>query len=236
MNYDEEALQLVRERRLLIDRCDKCLFDTIEPFIGERVIEIGCGMGNLIAHLTDCELVIGIDPSQESVDYVTGQYRAHTNVHALCMDVLDTAFRGLAQLRLDTAVSLNVFEHIERDDVAIQQVFEVLKPGGVFVLIVPAHQMLYGPMDSSIGHYRRYSIGEANRKLTKAGFEIVQQRYMNPIGALGWFTNGRILRRRVPPVDQLTLFNSIMPIVTLVDRIPYVPFGLTVLSVARRPA
>ena len=236
MNYDEAALQKVRELRLLIDRCDAWLFDLIQPFLGQRILEIGCGLGNLLKLLTDRALVFGTDISEESVTYVKHELGQRSNIDAAVLDVTDPSFLQLRSFRFDTVVSLNVFEHIEDDTLALKHVFEVLAPGGKLVLIVPAHQWLYGPMDSSIGHYRRYTVDKLAAKLQRTGFRVCSQRYVNPIGAFGWFVNGRILRRTIPPVAQLSTFNKIMPLISTIDRYVDSPFGLSVVSVSERPA
>lgn len=234
MQYDEEALQQVRETRLLIDRCDAWLFETVEPLLGQRILEIGCGLGNLTKHLLDRELVVGVDVDQGSVDHVETEFGMRDNIKAFRYDASDPAILELKSFQFDTAVSLNVFEHIENDVAALQNVHDLLEPGGRLVLIVPAHMFLYGTMDSSIGHYRRYEIEELTRKLASVGLTVEQQDYINPIGALGWLVNGRLLRREVPPVGQLKLFNRIMPLVNATERVIKVPFGLSVLSVSRR--
>jgi SAM-dependent methyltransferase len=235
MLYDEAALQKVRELRLLIDRCDAWLFELIQPFMGQRILEIGCGLGNLLRLLADRTLVFGTDISQESVDYVKHELGQNDNINAAVLDVTDPSFLQLKSFRFDTVVSLNVFEHIKDDTLALEHVFEVLAPGGKLVLIVPAHQWLYGPMDSSIGHYRRYTVDDLGAKLRRTGFRVCSQRYVNPIGALGWFVNGRILRRRTPPVAQLNTFNKIMPLISTIDRNFDLSFGLSVVSVSERP-
>lgn len=70
MNADENAIQTVREDRLLIDKYDVWLFKIFEPFLGKRLIEIGCGLGNLLVHLLDKEKVVGIEHSEEVVSQV----------------------------------------------------------------------------------------------------------------------------------------------------------------------
>lgn len=234
MNFDEAALQEVRERRLLIDRCDGWLFGLIEPFVGRRVLEVGCGLGNLTRCLLDRELVVGIDISEASVAHVNLTYGDHPNVHAVRCDVTSPALLSLKLHRFDTAVSLNVLEHIEDDVLALERICEVLVPSGRLILIVPAHPCLYGTMDRSIGHFRRYSDGELACKLRQAGFEVRTQRYVNIIGALGWFVNGRILRRQVPPDAQLRLFNRLMPLVMAFEGRLKTPFGLSLASVSER--
>lgn len=234
MEFDEAALQEVRERRLLINQYDAWLFEPIEPFIGQRVLEVGCGLGNLIHHLLDRELVVGIDISEESVEHINKTYGHHRNVHAVTCDVTGPDLVNLKRYRFDTAVSLNVLEHIEDDVFALEQIFEVLVPGGRLVLIVPAHMGLYGTMDRSIGHFRRYTCQDLAAKLHQAGFEITRQKYINPIGALGWFVNGRILRRKVPPIAQLKLFDRVMPLVIALASRLEMPLGLSLLSISER--
>ena len=87
MGVDEVALQEVRERRLLIDRCDGWLFDEIAPFLGQRVLEVGCGLGNLTRHLRDRELVVAVDLAADSVTHVSEQFSAYANVRAFAFDI-----------------------------------------------------------------------------------------------------------------------------------------------------
>lgn len=140
---------------------------------------------------------------------------------------------ALKGLKFDSAVSLNVFEHIEDDELAIRHTAALLSTGGLFVLIVPAHRWLYGTMDSSIGHYRRYTKILAKDKLERSGFKVVHQKYLNSLGAIGWFVNGRILRREIPPSGQLRIFNKIVPILKFTERLFPPPFGISLMSVAQ---
>lgn len=234
MNCDESALQKVRERRLLIDQCDTWLLGLIEPFIGQRVLEVGCGLGNLTRHLLDRELVVGIDISETSVAHVNLTYGHYPNVRAVMCDVSAPTLLNLKSCQFDTAVSLNVLEHLEDDVLALERISEVLVPGGQLILIVPAHACLYGTMDRAIGHFRRYNRQELAFKLHQAGFKVRTQRYINAIGALGWLVNGRILHREIPPVTQLKLFNRLMPLVVAFERRFDTSFGLSLLSVSER--
>ena len=101
------------------------------------------------------------------------------------------------------------------------------------IVIVPAHGWLYGTMDSSIGHFRRYTKRTMTYKLELAGFVVEKQLYLNVLGALGWFVNGRLLRQTVPPSGQLEWFNRIVPLVSWVERRVRLPIGLSLVSIAR---
>lgn len=234
MNYDENALQAVRERRFLIDEYDAWLVEEIKPYLGQRIIEIGCGLGNLIRHFIDKELVVGIEPSADIVQKVKQTYKEYNNVSIYEYSITDPAVLSLKDIGFDSAVSLNVFEHIRDDEIAIQNTAMLLKPNGYFILIVPAHQWLYGKMDESIGHYRRYDKASTKKKLENLGFKVINQKYMNTIGALGWYVNGRLLGKTVPPSGQLRIFNKIVPLIKMLEKAITPSFGISLMSVAQR--
>lgn len=235
MEYSQAALQQAVERRLLIDRFDSWIFDSIQPHIGRRVLEIGCGAGNLTGHMLDRDVVVALDLSQDNVTTVSQRFVEHRNVIPVLGNAADPRILDLASHNFDTVVSLNVLEHVEDDVLALTYVRKLLSPGGKLVLIVPAHQALYGTMDSSIGHYRRYSLDDVAARFSQAGLRLRYSRYMNPVGALGWFVNGRILRREVAPEGQLKLFNVLVPLITAVDGAVRWPFGLSVLAIGEAP-
>lgn len=234
MRYDESALQRVREDRLLIDRCDAWLFQEIGPFLGQRILEVGCGLGNLACLLQNRELYIGLDLSRESVSALQAQYADHSNMSFVCLDITNRAVLGLRDHLFDTVISVNVFEHIADDILALRYIYELLQPGGKLALIVPAHKWLYGSMDRAIGHHRRYTKASMTKNLAAAGFCIQKQRYLNALGALGWFINGRILRERVPPCDQLRAFNMLVPVLEWAERVVQSPVGISLVTVAMR--
>jgi hypothetical protein len=74
-------------------------------------------------------------------------------------DAGSPAFSDLARFHPDCCICLNALEHIEDDRQALHGMASILSAGGVVVLLVPAFPMLYGPIDSNLGHYRRYSRG-----------------------------------------------------------------------------
>jgi SAM-dependent methyltransferase len=233
-SIDQAALQTVRERRLLIDRLDGWLFNQTKAHLGQRILEIGCGVGNMAPHLTDRELVLGIDIDDASVDSVNREY-AGSCISATVIDASSDEMLALKRHHFDSAISINVLEHVEHDLRALTLIRQVLQPDGTLVLVVPAHRALYGTMDSPIGHWRRYGVCDLRTKLECAGFDVLQVKTINPLGALGWFVNGRLLRRRVPPEGQLRLFNLLYPLMLLMDALR-LPFGLSVLAVAQARA
>lgn len=235
MDYDQRALQTVREDRFLISNYDAWLFHEFEPFLGQRILEVGCGLGNLLERLLEREIVIGIEPSDEIVSLVRQRFAVHPNILIENYDITEPHVLCLVEKRLDTAISLNVFEHIENDNLALEHVFQILSPGGHLILIVPAHPFLYGRIDAAIGHFRRYTKTRLREKMERVGFQVKSQKYINMLGALGWWVNGTILRKKVPPSSQLRLINTITPILQAVEGVFPAPFGISLLTIAYKP-
>ena len=73
---------------------------------------------------------------------------------------------------LDLVVAFDVLEHIPDDTTAAKQVFELLRPGGHFLVAVPCDMKLWSAHDEAVGHVRRYSRPELVDLLTGAGFVL----------------------------------------------------------------
>lgn len=234
MKYSEAALQKVREDRLLIDAVDEWLYEEIAPYLGQRIIEIGCGWGNFARHLTDREFYLGTETSADSIAHVQQVFAGHPNMRFTVADATAPAFTDLAGHAVNTVFSLNVFEHIEDHQTALANAARILQPGGHLILVVPAHMALYGSIDRAIGHYRRYDKRTTADLFRQAGLNLMTQKYINALGALGWWANSRLRRQDTPPPGQLRLFNRIVPILKRIERSVPPPFGISLLAVAHK--
>jgi SAM-dependent methyltransferase len=78
--------------------------------------------------------------------------------------------------------SLNVFEHIEHDSVAIREVRQKLKPGGTLLIYVPAFACLWTSLDEKLCHYRRYTKTTLRRLVEQEGLAIERARYADCLG------------------------------------------------------
>jgi SAM-dependent methyltransferase len=202
------------------------------PHLGKRVVEIGCGMGNFTKHLLDREEVTGIDIVSECIDGHRRNFRNYPNVHSSVLDVLDPQFLELRKLQPDSVVCLNVLEHIGDDLKALQQMAAILPEGGRAVLIVPAFEALYGPIDALLGHFRRYSKKSLISTARQAGFTAERMYYMNSVGFFGWWVNAHILKRTEQSDAQIALFDSkIVPILEPLENAVKPPFGQSLFAV-----
>ena len=214
------------------------MFQKIRPFLGRRIIEIGSGIGNFTGAIlaTGATDVVVTDTSpwylQRLSDRLDGDARIATQV----WDLNDPPAPGLRDFA-DAAVCLNVLEHIRDDVGAMRNIRASLAPGGRLVALVPAKQWLFGTLDERLGHYRRYEKAELQQKLTEAGFEVERMQWMNAVGMLGWFANGRVLRRATIPPRHVKVFEYLVPLARSIDGwATGLVGGLSLICLARRPA
>jgi SAM-dependent methyltransferase len=136
----------------------------------------------------------------------------------------------------DSAILINVLEHIEDDAGALEQLAGLLVPGGHLVLWVPAYELLYSEFDKRIGHYRRYRIGQLSALLEAAGLEQSDIRYVNPVGAIAWFVLARLLRRTPTTGRPVRLFDRyFVPILKRAERLHRPPFGQSIFAAVQKP-
>jgi glycosyltransferase involved in cell wall biosynthesis len=224
-------------RMARLEPYNRWLADRFRPALGRRILEIGAGFGNMSRHLAGAERLVVSDLDPVGIEYLKGVFRDQKNVRVASYRFpLEPAAREeIRALAPDTVVCLNVLEHIEQDDATLNDMRDVLAPGGRLILLVPAQKSLYGTLDEHLRHFRRYEKDELTGKLAKAGFTVEECRFLNRPGAIGWWINGRLLKRRVLPRGQLAAFKLLMPLLKSEEKRPPAT-GMSLLAVARKPA
>ena len=175
--------------------------------IGERVLEIGCGVGNFTRHLLEKNLVVAIDIEGSCIERMAETFPNCPNLVTCKLDVQDPEFIALRRHEVDSIVCLNVLEHVRDDALALRHMHAVLPSGGRVVLIVPAFEALYGPIDQRLGHFRRYSKRSVRALAHSTGYSAVTLRYMNVIGMFGWYMNAHLLRYTEQSSRQIRIFD-----------------------------
>ena len=205
--------------------------------LGQRVVEVGCGIGNFTGLLLDRELVVALDREEECVRSLCERFAGRSNLYVLTCEAGSDAFRSLARFRPDSLVCVNVLEHIEDDGAALRDMAEILVPGGVIVLLVPAFDALYGPIDHNLGHYRRYRRSVVAGLARAAGLDVAKLQYVNAAGFFGWWLNARVLKRETQSDGQIAVFDRwLVPVFSAIESAAAPPFGQSLLAVLRRPS
>jgi SAM-dependent methyltransferase len=208
--------------------------DTIRPWVGSRVLEIGAGIGNLSRCLAPGREVYWTgDIDEEHIARIRQRLAHRANFKAWWLDLANPATFDPLREQVDTVVCLNVLEHVDDDRTGLANIYSCLQPGGRAILLVPEGASIYGELDRVLGHYRRYSAEEFASRVRDAGFEIERVFGFNRVTRPGWWFNGRILRRRRFSRVQLGIFDRLVWLWRRIDR--FIPWpGVSVIVIARK--
>ena len=205
----------------------------LRPYLGDTVLEIGAGLGNMTGRLMGKKL-----------RYVAGE-KDPLYLHALRNRFLRTPSVTVCNLdpeapadfeswreQFDSALCVNLLETVEDPKAVLASLATCLKPGGVMVLLVPQGQGLFGSLDRAMGNRRRFSAAELRVTLEQLGFAIEAERGINKIGYLGWWFSSRILRRSRISRPALKIWDKSIWLLRRID--PLMPWrGLSLVLVAR---
>jgi len=193
------------------------------PWLGRRVLDVGAGIGSNIPDLfTDpVEEWVAMEPDADLARQIVGASR----VIAGTLTTLD------ASERFETILYLDVLEHIANDTAELLHATQYLAPGGRLVVLVPAHQFLFSPFDSAIGHYRRYGRGSLRRIGPKNG-RLEQLLLLDSVGLLASLANKLVLRSAHPTLGQIHVWDRTMvPLSRALDRLTGYRVGKSAVAV-----
>jgi SAM-dependent methyltransferase len=210
---------------------------------GYRVLEVGCGDGNVLRFLEQAAaagLVVGMDLYREGLNYA----HRRSGCSLVQGDVNQCPFGK----PFDFVGIFDVLEHIDDDHGALMQLRSLLAPGGKLLITVPAHRRLWSYFDHASGHCRRYELNELCDKLARAGYQVEYVTpYMSILYPLMWLmrkskqpapamSDEALVRRelRVVPLLNGLLAALLSPEVRWIARRKRLPFGTSLVALARK--
>jgi SAM-dependent methyltransferase len=205
------------------------IFSFFEKYISGEILEVGAGIGNFSKLLAKRGKVTTVDMRKDYIKKLKKDVQGEARVGYGDIEKGKYFFKNK---KFDTIVCLNVLEHIRHDGMALKNIHNLLKKGGSFILLVPAHSNLYSRFDKNLGHFRRYSKSGVIKKLEEAGFGIKKNRYFNWLGALGWFIFVKLVNANKMPSDKVVIFEKLGKIFLWPERFVDPPFGLSVYTLA----
>lgn len=168
----------LEQTRELFKNCNNFIASNIVKFIDNDVhaiLDFGAGVGTLVDLIKQkrSELIIDaieLDPRHRDILNSKGisNYLSLSDVPQM----------------YDMVYSSNVLEHIADDLQIIRDIYQIIKPGGKFILYLPALNLLRTDWDDKIGHYRRYSKQDLSSKLINAGFKVTKAKYVDSVGGI----------------------------------------------------
>lgn len=200
-------------------RFNKWMADTLRPFVGDRVLEIGAGVGNLTSQFIPRDVYVASDINPHYLHFLRSYSIGKPYLRVLKVDACEPRDFDVLSEQFDTVIMLNVLEHLQQPVESLVNLSRALVPGGRAIILVPQHPWLHGSLDDALEHRERYTRPLLHRQMTEAGFRIERMFDFNRTALPAWAFNGKILGRRTFSPVQLKVLELIMPLIRRYDRL-----------------
>jgi ubiquinone/menaquinone biosynthesis C-methylase UbiE len=207
----------------------------IDPYLGNRVLEVGAGIGGNTKQLIhkQRDLWVGLEPDQAMLNGLLFQ-KEQGEYPAWCEFCWGTIENLPADEMFDSIIYIDVLEHIEDDQHELELAASHLATGGYLTVLSPAYPYLYTEFDAEIGHYRRYT-RKSLVSLDPSGLRLVNSFYLDSVGLMASLINKLFLHSSRPSAIQITFWdNYIIPLSKFVDPIHCFSMGRSIVAIWQR--
>ena len=146
-----------------------------QPPPDAAILEIGCGTGHNISMLTQFGRVDALELDDEA------RALAEQRLGRAVMSAPLPELSGVPSRHYDLVGAFDVIEHIDDDRAALDAIASTLKPGGKFVMTVPAHQWMWSAHDNVNHHKRRYSKAALRHLIEGSPLKLQRLGYFNSL-------------------------------------------------------
>lgn len=204
----------------------------IKPYIGIEVAETGAGLGanTLLLYKKDVKEWLLVEPDNTMAGLLQKKYTSD-QLPRNCRVIHGTLASLQQTPQFDTIIYIDVLEHIEQDKAELEMAAGLLRPGGRIIILSPAFQVLFGPFDKAIGHYRRYTKSTL-KKIIPASLQKRSLRYLDSTGFMMSMMNRLFLKQKYPTQKQVNFWDRFgIPVSVFMDRLLLFSFGKTILGI-----
>jgi ubiquinone/menaquinone biosynthesis C-methylase UbiE len=202
------------------------------PYISGKILEAGAGIGSNTAYFLNdqVESLLCLEPDAALGKHIST--KIHTKQLPECVSYVNGTTSNLNGNGLfDTILYIDVLEHIENDRAEISRAYNLLKPGGNLIILVPAYNMLYTDLDKEIGHFRRYT-RKTLRKAIVPGFSCKKLNYLDSIGFFASLANKLLFKNASASHGAIRFWDKVMvPISRISDPLCFHSFGKSLIGI-----
>jgi SAM-dependent methyltransferase len=206
----------------------------MRPHLGDTVLELGAGIGNLSGRLMARRLMyVAAEKDPLHLHALRNRFLRTPNVRVRRIDPDQPADFDDRDGSFDTVLCLNVLEYVDDPQATIESMRGCLNPGGVLVILAPQQPGLYGALDRAMGHKRRFAREQLEKLLSNRGFQIEKVYSLNKIGTPPWWVHSKLLGS--VHINKLTLkiFDKTVWLWRRIDSLlPWA--GLSLVLIARK--
>lgn len=207
------------------------ILQKITKYLKGNILEVGFGPGNFTQSLMKYGQIWAIDIDPDYLKVIKSVVKNKAKAGFGDIEEGEYFFKNK---KFDSIVCFNVLEHIKNDGKAMDNLSQLLKPKGKLALLVPAHQLLFGSIDKSIGHFRRYDKKRIIKIAESSNLKIIHSQRINFIGAIGWWFEGKVLKKKHINAAKVALFDKIARYILPLEDIFEIPIGTSILLVAQK--
>lgn len=231
---DQRHWWFVARRRILAEIVRR----VVRPRKAARVLEVGCGTGHNLEMLGQFGALDACELDAVARDMASDR---------LGRPVLEARLPDLSMFKVasyDLVALLDVLEHVPDDLGSLKAIRQLLKPGGALLLTVPANKWMWSAHDVAHHHFRRYTKGELGALLSQAGYEVELHSHFNTLlfpavaaaRILGKIRGSESADDEMSGVKMNGMLERIFGFEAgMIGRVP-MPFGVSLIAVARRPS
>ena len=206
-----------------------CLL-SLKKFISGNIIEIGAGCGSFTRNYynTKIKSIVLTEVDIKNINELKIKFSNDANIR-----ISNSSIENIKQ-KFDTILYFHVLEHIKDDIREIKNAVKKLNTGGHIIIMVPAHQKVYGNLDKAVGHFRRYEKDFFKNNLF--GLELVNFKYLDAMGYILYNLNRIFFKKeKFPSKLKIFIWDKIFtPITVIIDFILNYRLGKCIIAVYRK--
>jgi len=222
----------------------KWMFESVKPYLGKRILELGSGIGNLSVWLPVNELLVLSEVEQHFIQHLQElPSLKNEKTKIIQMDLSKSMADQVKQFNVDTIVSFNVMEHIENDFQSFQDQIRVLKESKAvgdksLVVFAPALNFAFGSLDRIFLHFRRYDAGMVESIFKRIDPKLkLETHYFNVLTLPAWIIQGKVFKKKSIGAISIKVLEYIIPLWKPIDwfltRVLRLPFGQSLVFVVK---
>lgn len=201
-------------------------------YLHGKVLEVGAGIGANTRYMKSSNVSSWtcLEPDPELALQMRAGFQAIPQLHD-CRVEVGTTETIKKEESFDAILYIDVLEHISDDQSEMQRASNLLRAGGMLIVLAPAQEWLYTPFDRAIGHVRRYT-KETLRRCSPPNCLLSEMVYLDSVGVIASAGNRLFLSRAMPTRQQILFWDRyLVPFSRIIDRMIFRSFGKSILGV-----
>jgi glycosyltransferase involved in cell wall biosynthesis len=200
----------------------------LRPYLGDVVLEMSAGIGNLTGRLMAKRLLyVAAESDSLYLHSLHNRFLRTPNVQ-----VVDD-YRNLDK-KFDTVLCLNLLELEDKPEETIKCAVNLLAAGGRLVVLAPQGKSLFCNLDVTLGHKRRFSQSEIEQMMTAHGLQVESVHQLAKTGSIAWRVFGKLGGQKQISKLWLKLFDKTVWFLRRAETL--MPWsGLSIIVVGRKP-